>query len=1006
MLPRHYKTPFAMRAVGKKASMLIGGLLFCLLWSLPSLGAPVGRITGRVVDADTGESLPGANVRLAGTSIGTAADIDGRYSIAAVPAGTQTLIVSYVGYRPQERQVDVADGFVQEVNFELVWEGIEGGEVVITAQAEGQIAAINQQLASNTITNIVSAARIQELPDVNAAESVGRLPGVSIQRSGGEATRIAIRGLSPKYNTVTVNGVRVPATGGDDRSVDLSLISSNMLDGIEVMKAITPDKDADAIGGSVDLKLRNAPDKFTVDVLAQGGYNQLQDYYGNYKFAATVSNRFLDGKVGVIANLNADEYDRSADKFSANWRQSENPETGEDVLIISSDVLREETVKRGRAGASLVLDYQIPNGTLTANTFYNRLNFEGLYRINNLDVNGNRHYYDTEDRDGTTSIFTGAFGIEQDFNRFRYDASISRTASQSENPDDFTWRFAQEGAAFDIAVDEFTLPTEVQEGAVIDTNTTGLADYYIYSTMREENETAAQLNVQMPFRLGDQVTGYVKAGGKMRWLDRVNDENQIGRGGIYYGSGAGNLNPPLECMDAVLPELNLDEIVGEIGRLPIWVVDSDYSRDDFLDGDYDVGLVADLDMLHALTEAARSDDPLCEGITRELSIGTYGRDYDGTEQYQAGYLMAEFNLGRRIRVIPGVRWEGDQSEYNGQRYREVTINNTPGPPGDFEEITNERDNSFWLPMVHVQFKPTDWLDIRLARTETLTRPDYIQYAPITTINVFRTYVRAANGLLKPAEATNYDIAVSVYNNKVGLFAVTGFTKSISDLILPVSYRLHPDVGPLPGMNVPEEWIADRPNADTYINNPFDAEYRGFELDWQTTFWYLPSVFKGLVLNANYTFLESETTYQSYFIVDSDSLLPGRPPRFAQELKTDSVRTARMPDQPTHIANVTLGYDYKGFSARFSVLYQTDNSIGINPTNALFDSFSDDYLRLDLSVRQKLRNGVELFANFNNLNSRPDRNFLGSSDLAASTIEHPTYIEYYGFTTDIGARYRF
>lgn len=986
--------------------MLLGALLVGLIWSLPALGAPVGRITGRVVDADTGESLPGANVRIAGTSIGTATDIDGRYTISAAPAGQQTLIVSYVGYRPQEREVEVADGFVLEADFALVWEGIEGGEVVITAQAEGQIAAINQQLSSNTITNIVSAARIQELPDVNAAESVGRLPGVSIQRSGGEATRIAIRGLSPKYNTVTVNGVRVPATGGDDRSVDLSLISSNMLDGIEVMKAITPDKDADAIGGSVDLKLREAPEGFSFDVLAQGGYNQLQDYYGNYKFAASVSNRFFDNQLGIIANLNADEYDRSADKFSANWRQGENAQTGEDILIIASDVLREETVKRGRAGASVVADYRIPAGNITANAFYNRLSYEGLFRINNLDINANRHYYDTEDREGTTSIFTGAIGIEQDFNWIRYDAGFSRTSSQSESPEDFTWRFAQEGNAFQLAVDEFTLPTQVPEAANIDTNATGLAEYYIYGTTREESETAAQLNVQLPFRMGNQVTGYVKAGGKLRWLDRLNDEEQYGRGGIYYGSGAGNLNPPLECMAEVMPELNLTEIVGTLGRLPIWLIDSDYTRDDFLDGEYDLGIVADLDMLHALTEAARSDSPLCEGITRQMSIGSFGRDYDGEESYQAGYMMAEFNLGRRIRVIPGVRWEGDRSEYNGQRYREVVINNVQGPPGDFEEVTNVRENSFWLPMVHVQFKPTDWLDIRLARTETLTRPDYIQYAPITTINVFRNYVRAANGLLKPAEATNYDAAVSVYNNKVGLFTVAGFHKSISDLILPVSYKLHPDVGPLPGMNVPDDWVNDRPNADTYINNPFDANYRGFELDWQTTFWYLPSVLKGIVLNANYTYLESETTYQSYFIVDSDSLIPGRPPRFAQVLKTDSVRTARMPDQPTHIANVTLGYDYKGFSTRFSVLYQTDNSIGINPTNALFDSFSDDYLRLDLSVRQKLRNGLEFFANFNNLNARPDRNFLGSDELAASSIEHPTYIEYYGFTTDIGARYRF
>ena len=234
----------------------------------------------------------------------------------------------------------------------------------------------------------------------------------------------------------------------------------------------------------------------------------------------------------------------------------------------------------------------------------------------------------------------------------------------------------------------------------------------------------------------------------------------------------------------------------------------------------------------------------------------------------------------------------------------------------------------------------------------------------------------------------------------GLFTVSPFYKRMDDLILWVDYNLHPDVGTLPGMNVPDDWIDSRPRANTYINNPFEATYTGLELDWQTNFWYLPSFFKGLVMNVNYTYLKSETEYQGYFIVDSDSLVRFRPPVYFKELRTDSTRTGRMPDQPNHIANLTLGYDFKGFSARMSVRFQTNTSTFVNSTNPLLDTFSGDYTRWDLAIKQRLFTGFELFANMSNLTSRPDENFRGVVG------EIPSYTEYYGMTTDIGLRYRF
>jgi TonB-dependent receptor len=977
------------------------GLLFFMPPSLQAGPDGNGKIEGFILDSQNNEPLPGANVYLKGTTYGAATDLKGKFVISQIPAGEYQLVVRYIGYLEKTIEVSVKDSQTLNQVIKLDFQIIEGEAVVVTAQAEGQMAAINQQLSSNTIANIVSQTRIRELPDVNAAESIGRLPGVSISRSGGEATQVQIRGLSAKYNTVTVNGVRVPATGGDDRSVDLSLISANMLDGIEVRKANTPDMDADALGGTVDLKLKEAADQLAFNATAQGGYNQLLDYYGNYSFTGNVSNRFFENRLGVIASFNTDDYDRSADKFQGFYREATNPATNITKIPVERILLREDNVKRGRTGASLLFDYRLPNGKVTANSFYNRLHFDGLYRFNRMNVNENRHYYDLEDRKGTTSIFTGAFGMKQDFNWLRYDFNVARTASRTRNPDDRTWTFVQENTAFKD-VTEDTRANEVPAHATIDSNLTGLQSIYIYDTKRNENETSLQLSFELPFRFSGSISGHIKTGGKFRWLNRRNDENQYGRDGLQYGSST-NLSPPLGAILRGLSQQYPDEwnfasdsaLVRKYGVLPIWRFLSNYTRSDFLNGDYPLGFVVDKTMMNKMTDVL-----LPTGEWLRYAIGSRGRDYDGIERYKAGYIMGEFNFGRFITFLPGLRWERDYSKYHGQSYREVVVNNIQRDPTDLAVLENERKNEFWLPMVHLRVQPAEWLRIRLARTETLTRPDYIQYAPITSINSYSSYIRAANAFLKPARSKNYDAAISVYEGHVGLFTVSGFHKTIDDLILQSSIFYQSGITLPQGLNIPSRWLQSAsPQIDTYANNPSPAKYKGIEIDWQTHFWYLPSLFKGLILNVNYTRISSEIEKELFFVVDG-SVIPGtRPPRRSKIL-VDSSRTARMPDQPAHIANVTIGYDLKGFSARLSYLYQTDKTTFIS-LEPILDNFSGAYARWDLTLQQKVGlSGLQIFANFTNLNKRRDENFRGY------TLTEPAYLEYYGFAMDIGARYRF
>ncbi len=977
-------------------------ILFFILIT-QTMFAQTGRITGKVTDISTGEALVGANIMIAGTSVGAAANMEGEFTIPRAPVGIHNLVVSYIGYTRAEREIEIRQGETLEIDIQLQWAGVTLEEVTITAQARGQVDAINRQLASNTIANIVSADRIRELPDVNAAESIGRLPGVSIHRIGGEANKISIRGLSPKYNIITVNGVRLPATGADDRSVDLSLISSNMLAGIEVMKAPTADMDADVIGGTVDLRLREAPEDMQVSFSLLGGYNQLQDYYGNYNITGSISNRFFNNRLGLILNLNLDDYDRSADKFAGQYREREDPITLERQIIIREIDLREDNLNRGRTGGSLFFDYRIPYGKVTLNSVYNQLGWDGLIRTNRYQHRPDeRHRYDLISEDGTTSIYTGAFGIEQDRRWISYDASVAMSATRTRNPDRRQWIFVEEPAPLDeqFIITPDTHPSEVLHNRIINENRSWLQEITVTDLKREENRSAAQANLKVPFFIGDRVDGYIKTGAKFQWLDRMNDETVRGRTAFQYGNDP-NPNITLRLLDERFPEWGIDEAVRRYGGLPISLFFDDYDRTDFLNGDYSLGFTINPEMMKQITDFLiqyyAPDADTISAHWREFSIGSLGRDYDGVERYQAGYIMAELNYGRYVTFIPGIRYERDYSRYNGQRFREVIVAMQEEPPADYEEVTNERENEFFLPMLHAVIRPTNWLQVRLARTETLIRPDYMQYAPITQMNNWGTYARAANAELRPAHSTNYDAAISVYQKHIGFFTVAGFHKNVKDLIFQTRYYLAWGfVDPLPGMNIPEHWYRrSQPQVDTFINNPYPATYKGFELDWQTNFWYLPPPFQGLVFNINFTAIWSEMEKQLYFM---RRYVIQRPNIFGYEL-IDTTRTTRMPDQAAQILNATIGYDYKGFSARFSYLFQTDRVafIDVYPE---YDHFTGDYARWDFTVRQKVGLGIQLFANFSNLNNRPDRNFRGAA------LVQPTYTEYYGFTMDLGVRYNF
>ena len=145
-----------------------------------------GTLKGVVTDSLTNNELIGANVYLVGTSQGSATNIEGKYTISSIAEGKYIVKVSYIGYKVKETEVTIKSSETVVLNIQLSLDVLVGEEVVVTGQMMGQISAINQQLSSNTIINVVSEEKIQELPDQNAAETIGDFPVFPLQVQEGK----------------------------------------------------------------------------------------------------------------------------------------------------------------------------------------------------------------------------------------------------------------------------------------------------------------------------------------------------------------------------------------------------------------------------------------------------------------------------------------------------------------------------------------------------------------------------------------------------------------------------------------------------------------------------------------------------------------------------------------------------------------------------------------------------------------------------------------------------
>lgn len=1013
-------------------------LFISVLISANSFGQ--GAVRGVVKAAEDGSTLPAAAVIIKGTTIGTVTDLEGEYRMSLKP-GEYILQASYIGYKTMDKEVTIVDGQDLQMEFLLEVEAIMGEEVVVTAMLRGQKSAISQQLSADGVVTIVSEEQIQELPDANAAEALGRLPGISVERSGGEAQRIVLRGMESKYTKITLDGVALGGTNSEDRGVDLSLISQGSLGNIEVVKALTPDLEGDALAGEVKLVTKKAPAKQTILGAFTGGYNGIDNSFRNYKAALKYSRRFFGNRLGFQAFANAEDIIRSRERLRFGYLEND---PSSSILASQYGIYRSASslnisytdASTIRRGGNVILDYNTrEGGSIRFNNNYYYTERSTTQHTNTVRFFDNTDY-EISDAQRKVQNFTSAIIGENYLGAIKINWGVSISNTNSETP--YSLNLSLREGDYPVRAPGDTEPVDTFRAsghnypeptdavyATYPWHLLGQEDWirknlaytpfsqggnsFNLSKSEDKNRTG-YLDLERTFNFSNNISFTLKGGGRYTekhrnlerrrrtsrldtdsWentiLDREITSNDVSGAATYELEDYGFLNGHLGRGNTI----PLLPFVDESTMWEDWRSANVQSRDIF-DG-YSLNPLIKVENAREFWEMQKN---ATEGSYPQWWFDPWEQvnDYSIVERTTAGYLMGTLQLGKMIRLLGGFRYESDNNDYQG--YWEPL---DPGVDGRYitappRDSTTNFKQDYFLPNFHIKVKPLDWFDARFSLTRTISRPNFNWRLPTIFIDQdFTTWrMHVTNPQLRSATSTNYDLVFSFYKSELGLFSVNLFKKDIED----ISYMVD-------GMNIIQNTTLEELGFPAYmedgrpINNvqatlPLNIEgstnIQGIELDLQTNLVMLPGFLKYVVLRGNVTMLEAST----YYIRSSPVRSAGFPPTYS-----DSIFEAqdKLTGQPRFFFNVAVGYDRGKFSGRLSLYYQDDYFQSVSPdvrNNVMTSSFT----KMDLSLKYDVNEHLSIIADASNLLQLQDRTYYEYENLWRS-------IEEYGTTAQLTVR---
>ncbi len=841
--------------------------------SSSATGRSSGSISGRVQNLATGAYLEGALVALEPTRQTTLTSRDGSFHFSSVPAGEYRIAVSYTGLDAQTIPVSLAAGqaLTREVALTSSIYALE--KFIVTGEREGNALAITQQRNAPNIKNVIAADAFGNIADQNIGNLLARLPGVSEEILEGEVVSVSIRGVSADLNAVTLDGTRgantasvAPGgTGAMVRGFAIDRIPADFIERIEVTKAATPDMDGDSIGGAVNLRTKSPLDRKGRLISYMGGtsWNLKRNTFtpiGSLAFADTYG---PDRKVGVLVTASYNKAIKSREAIYPDWQVT--AATNVPAYFYLNN-LGEDYLENERAGIGARVDYKLSaTHRVFLNTMYSDYKDQLDRRLIAMTLNA------TQIRPGWTDTVTESFNhpvnIPQSHRKRDVDALNFVFGGEKR----FARDFLDSGASFSrsVGIIRQTLPTvqvpgvgfrfdrsdplfptitQISGPSIYDRSNHRLPQLLFQRFKDTDVIRGAHLNWKRTLPTAYHVS--LKTGLRYRGEERGRQQERplysyVGPDGVAGPNAATGIN---------------DDNVGQFA-------DRNY-RLRVAKGRYEPVPVVDYELLtrHWAANPGQFVENIVSTTRDALQFNS-----SLTEDVFAAYLMGDVKLGR-LHVTTGVRVEETRVAGQGvrqeitpaERARRLAWVGVVTPDETRRRTTAEWSNVYEasakyrnaLPSLHFKYDLSANLLARASYSTGIGRPNFSNLLRATTVDYDNQRVVAANPGLRPQTANNFDAMVEYYFEPAGFVSAGVFLKEIKDFI-------YGDNGAVIGGGPNNGFEGQYEGFELVRNvNGGSGRVRGFELAYQQRLNWLPGLWKGLSLMANYTKLESQGNYTS------------------------------------------------------------------------------------------------------------------------------------------------
>ncbi|MFG3447712.1 TonB-dependent receptor [Stenotrophomonas sp. NPDC047960] len=778
--------------------------------------------------------------------------------------------------------------------------------VEVRPQLESQTRAVDLKRSSDAIQDAVSSDAMGVYPDKNVAESLQRLPGVSVTRDQGEGRFVVVRGLDANLNSVSIDGIAVGTPEDSSRAAPLDVIPSDSTERLRVVKSPTPDMPGDAIGGAILVESASAFDRDGRSLRGKIEASH-QDLSGHTspKAAFNYSEVFAD-TFGVALGVNYQNRKFESDNSEVEYGEFDGG--SEDELFANSLQHRKYEIERKRIGANLNFDWrpnedsqyylrtlysQFDDAETRQRTIFNFGDGEvtalgnNQFRVDDLpaDAIQKRMRYRTKEE----NTFAASLGGENRLTNAVLDYKVGYTRTEERVNDEMEARFEYNGDDLAATVDQNSgIPRYTLSDASWMDNGNYDFDRFVVSPKRvDDKEHSAQVNIRFD---GDNSS--YKFGLLGRWRDRDvdTDERELRVG----------------------PDVALSE----------WTT----ATPDHRGGSLGQGMSSDaMRRYWAQFGSQYSARPQDVGANAMTSLE---EDYTASEDIFASYAMGTWDVGS-LRIIGGVRVENTRFQATGNQV-DVSAN---GRSFTVTPLTADRSYTNVLPGLHLRYDAgSDWV-LRAAANKTVSRPSFGDIAPRIGYNRGDEEVRLGNPELDPYESNNVDLSFERYIGSTGILSLGLFHKSIDGYIVNTVSDSDPEY---PGFEV------------TRVINGDKAKVYGAEFNWQQQLSFLPAGWDGLLVGSSGTWLET----------DFDPGLDGR----ADEDFT-------LPRASRHVYSAHLGYEKAGFSTRLAAVYRSEYLDTLGDSRA-YDIFVAPHTQLDFSLDYKITTNVSVYFEAQNLLDKP------------------------------------